>query len=71
MGGAMKQMGVDPNIKKRIGMDPNIMKWMMDPSKSAGMVMELDRFILWTHCARMGPVSKLPVRVWKPFDGLQ
>eukprot|EP00969_Alexandrium_andersonii_P093009 4105690-Alexandrium_andersonii.AAC.1 len=62
MSGMVEQMGVDPNTKERIGMDPNITKRIMDPSRPAGMVMELDRFILWARRAQMDPVSKLPVR---------
>eukprot|EP00448_Togula_jolla_P027507 CAMPEP_0170650442 /NCGR_PEP_ID=MMETSP0224-20130122/45805_1 /TAXON_ID=285029 /ORGANISM="Togula jolla, Strain CCCM 725" /LENGTH=542 /DNA_ID=CAMNT_0010982105 /DNA_START=66 /DNA_END=1694 /DNA_ORIENTATION=+ len=33
--------------------------------------MELDHFILWTHHVWTDPISRRPVRMWKPFNGLQ
>jgi len=33
--------------------------------------MELDHFILWSHHVWTDPVSRRPVRMWKPFNGLQ
>jgi len=36
-----------------------------------GKPMELDHFILWSHHVWTDPVSRRPVRMWKPFNGLQ
>jgi len=38
---------------------------------NSSKIMELDHFILWTHHVWTDPVSKRPVRMWKPFNGLQ
>merc|ERR1719487_1304800 len=37
----------------------------------SGKMMELDHFILWSHHIWTDPVSRRPVRMWKPFNGLQ
>jgi hypothetical protein len=33
--------------------------------------MELDHYIMWSHHVWTDPVSRTPVRMWKPFNGLQ
>lgn len=38
---------------------------------TSSKIMELDHFILWTHHVWTDPVSRRPVRFWKPFNGLQ
>lgn len=38
---------------------------------NSSKMMELDHFILWTHHVWTDPVSRRPVRAWKPFNGLQ
>merc|ERR1712008_168670 len=38
--------------------------------KSSKM-MDLDHFIMWSHHVWTDPISRRPVRMWKPFNGLQ
>merc|ERR1719161_560226 len=34
-------------------------------------IMELEHYIMWSHHVWTDPVSRRPVRMWKPFNGLQ
>jgi len=34
-------------------------------------IMDLDHFIVWSHHVWTDPISRRPVRMWKPFNGLQ
>jgi len=53
--------------RERIGAE-----WIQNhgTGKSSKM-MELDHFIMWSHHVWTDPVSRRPVRMWKPFNGLQ
>jgi len=37
----------------------------------ASKMMDLDHFIMWSHHVWTDPVSRRPLRMWKPFNGLQ
>lgn len=53
--------------RERIGVE-----WIQNHGVgTAGKVMELDHHILWSHHVWTDPVSRRPVRMWKPFNGLQ
>eukprot|EP00969_Alexandrium_andersonii_P365648 15466726-Alexandrium_andersonii.AAC.1 len=73
----MEQAGAGP-ITTMPAMAPAKMGGMLGGTRDLNIVtgnssksMELDHFVLWTHHVRTDPVSKRPVRAWKPFDGLQ
>jgi len=34
-------------------------------------MMDLDHFIMWSHHVWTDPISRRPLRMWKPFNGLQ
>jgi len=53
--------------RERIGAE-----WIQNHGTGASSkIMELDHFIMWSHHVWTDPVSKRPVRMWKPFNGLQ
>merc|ERR1712218_559801 len=53
--------------REKIGVE-----WIQDHGvANSSKIMELDHFILWSHHVWTDPVSRRPVRMWKPFNGLQ